>query len=198
MSRPEDAPVQSSRARSAWQFSLRGLLLFAAFVAVSCAALMYPSIWWASLCLTGAVIVDLVAVLGAVYRRGSARAFWVGFAVMGWAYLLLVFAPLLDRHVGHELAATKVLAYLEVKLARPENVPFGYGAVTGMGNSAEVALNPYARLNLSSESGTSTLLPPQWYPFQQAGHSLFAVALAVCGGLLARRFQQREEEENRK
>lgn len=178
------ARAKSSSAAGSWQFSVFALLMVVAFVSVACAALVYASLWWASICLTGAVIVHLVAVLGLVYRCGPARAFWLGFAVLGWGYLLLAFAPGLDRHIGHRLVTTKLLALLQPKLQR---TPI-------QGNASYLALDPGANvLVITTETGRYYHPAPQWGHFQQAGHSLTAILIGVLGGLLARYFYNTRE-----
>jgi hypothetical protein len=67
--------------------SLRGSMLIVTGVSLGLAALRFstPNV-------AGAVIVTTLfglslAILAAMYRRESSRAFWVGFALMGWGYL---------------------------------------------------------------------------------------------------------------
>ena len=171
--------TRSSDSRSSWQFSVFGLLVFVAFVSVACAALVYASLWWASICLTGAVIAQLAAILGVVYRRGSGRAFWLGFALLGCAYLLMAFAPGLDRVIGYRLVTTKLFGLLQPKLQR----------TTIHSNASELALFPgEGALATVTETGRYYAPAPQWDHFQQAGHSLMAIVIGVLGGLLARYF----------
>ena len=75
--------------RSCFQFSIKALLGLAVFVALACAALLSASEWWAGATFTLTLAVLLVAVLASIFRRGSTRAFWIGFAVVGWVYLSL-------------------------------------------------------------------------------------------------------------
>ena len=70
-------------------FSLRAMFLVIAWVGLACASLVKPSQVWASV--TGFVSLLLLcfAVLGTVYIRGEWRAFWCGFAILGWGHLFL-------------------------------------------------------------------------------------------------------------
>lgn len=86
-----------------FQFSLRALLGATAFVAVACSTLLYASATIASVVFTLTVVVLLAAVAAALFRRGAARAFWVGFAIFGWAYLLLAQWP--APHIGMGIPA---------------------------------------------------------------------------------------------
>ena len=59
------------------------------FAGVALAALRDPSVWWVGglvACLIGLL---LTACVGAMYRTGRARAFWLGIVVFGGGYLLL-------------------------------------------------------------------------------------------------------------
>ncbi len=75
------------------QFSLMTLAGVVAFVAIACAALVYASALWSSILFTSVIVWLILAMLAAIYRQGSARAFLVGSAICGWTYLLLVFWP---------------------------------------------------------------------------------------------------------
>ncbi len=72
-----------------WRFSLKQLLLATALVAVGCVALRNANTTWVG-AMVGLTWIALAAsLLLAVYRDGQLRAFWVGFAVAGWLYLVL-------------------------------------------------------------------------------------------------------------
>lgn len=68
--------------------------------AVGLTALKYASKWWSSLLFTLTVALLCTALLNAYYRRGTARACWLGFAVFGWAHLILGTGPLLEDRRG--------------------------------------------------------------------------------------------------
>jgi 4-hydroxybenzoate polyprenyltransferase len=74
---------------SAWRFSLVGLLTAVTFAAVACGALVNPNEWWTVGVTTAAVALLAYAVLAAIYRQGTRRAFWLGLAVIGWGYFVL-------------------------------------------------------------------------------------------------------------
>ena len=75
------------------RFSVRELLGFVAFLAVGTTALLYASALWASLLFSLALLLLLVAALGAIVLPGSTRAFWLGIAVFGWLYFLMINWP---------------------------------------------------------------------------------------------------------
>ena len=74
-----------------WSFGLRQLFLWTAAVALGLVALRSASTTWvaAMLALTAAALTMSLLLL--IFRRGSKRAYWIGFAICGWMYLLLLF-----------------------------------------------------------------------------------------------------------
>ena len=52
----------------------------------------------------------LVAILGAVYRPGARRAFWLGFALFGSTYFLFTFVPSF-RLIEHQLFGKQASIY---------------------------------------------------------------------------------------
>lgn len=71
-----------------FRFSLWSMFLGIAAVAIVCAALVKPTESWVMAFQAAALGVLTFALLAAlVYKRGAARAFWIGFAVVGWGDL---------------------------------------------------------------------------------------------------------------
>ena len=69
--------------------ALMGLVLVAALVFGS---LRFASVLWAASLLMATLGAVVLAAMAALYRRGSSRAFWLGFAVFATAYLGLTSA----------------------------------------------------------------------------------------------------------
>jgi hypothetical protein len=70
-----------------FRFSLLALFGFVTLAAVGCAALARPTMLWVTI-IQGVVFACLFfAVLAAIYGQRASRAFWVGFAVVGWGYM---------------------------------------------------------------------------------------------------------------
>lgn len=68
------------------RFSLIALFAFIAAIAAGCASLTNPSAPWCWI-VTGAALGCLFfGLLAAVYGDGAARAYWVGFSLVGWAF----------------------------------------------------------------------------------------------------------------
>jgi hypothetical protein len=80
------------------RFTIAGLMGIVLFVAVGFAALRNANAFWASGTYSVAIMMILVASLGAFARKGKARMTWAGFALFGWAYHLLSALPM--RAVG--------------------------------------------------------------------------------------------------
>ena len=143
-----------------FQFSLRALLGATAFVAVACSTLLYASGTIASVVFTVTVIVLLAAIVAALFRQGTARAFWVGFAIFGWSYVWLVQWPNpntglgipagaavgLQEHQG--LATTKLMSFtyhaLLPLVRTPPSQPWQPYAPVYWSSGAPVVLNPPA------------------------------------------------------
>jgi hypothetical protein len=71
------------------QISIAQLLVVMVPLAIGLTAIANPTPFW-EICIFGfALFVLFTAVLGAIYRTGGTRAFWLGFALFGWGFLLL-------------------------------------------------------------------------------------------------------------
>src|SRR4051812_16850665 len=70
------------------RFSIAGLMVVVLICGVGVAALVNASEMWAGVMTCATLLLLQVAILGAAFRREKKRAFWVGFAVFGWGYLL--------------------------------------------------------------------------------------------------------------
>lgn len=146
---------------SRFQFSLARLIGVVFAIAICCAALRYASKLWASTVFTLTLGILFVGLLLAVYRRAEARAFWVGFSLLGWGYLLMVFGPWFRSAVHNLLLTTRMLDYIAEKLSVS-------------GGRVELAI----------------LLGDSWYaaPFVVIGHLLLLLAIAFSGGMMASHF----------
>jgi hypothetical protein len=84
---------------SGLRFSLARLLAAVLLIAAALAMLIHATPLWADLCSILVVLLFLIAVVAVPYRRGAAQAFWLGFAILGWGYLLIDKTSLLDADV---------------------------------------------------------------------------------------------------
>ena len=201
------------------RFSLRQLMGLVTFVAVACTGLLHPSTNLASAVFTATMMLMVVAVLGAVGRRGSARFFWIGFAVAGWGYLWLAHWPDEDDYLFERswqlqtagpLLSTKLLNLAFMTLhGEPDGGGGGGGFMSlsaeteddgsfeasglGFSDESRPALDPEpeVRFQFGGSSGSSVgNLDSMRSAFMRIGHSLWALVLAYLGGLLTRRFHE--------
>jgi hypothetical protein len=64
------------------------MMITVAVVGAGIAAMIRPTRGWAIVLPALFLTVLLTAILGLLLRRGDQRAYWVGFALFGWAYLI--------------------------------------------------------------------------------------------------------------
>lgn len=81
------------------RFSLFTLGVVVAFVALFLAAAVYGSQIWLSVVSITTVVTLLAGLTAAVTHHGTGRAFWIGFSIFGWGFLLLQIMKLGDTHV---------------------------------------------------------------------------------------------------
>lgn len=70
------------------RFSIAGLMGVVLVAAIGTAALRIPTGVWAGVMMLVAGGVLVLAVIGALCRTGKERAWWLGFSLFGWAYIL--------------------------------------------------------------------------------------------------------------
>jgi hypothetical protein len=178
------------------RFTIASLLGVVVFVAVSFAALREAGDIWDSGVLGVTLTLLLFSVLLAIHRTAARRAYWLGFALFGWAYLLMSLATPIEAR----LPTTKALAYLDSK------VPGRTIIITGVLNSSNggpgsavstIAFSPDGR-SIGTTSGgtvrlwqatTGTLLTGSngtSENFLRIGHSLLAMVMAFLGAHLSR------------
>jgi len=87
------------------RLTLAGLMGLVVLAAASLASLRYATEAWTAVASTAALAVLLSALLAARLLRGRERAFWGGFALFGWAYLVLVNWSWIGEQFGHDLTA---------------------------------------------------------------------------------------------
>lgn len=160
-------------------FSPRNLLLLVTFVALSIASLRYPSRLCASVMFTLALVFLLSSILGIVYGRDRGRAFWTGFAVFGWCYLVVVFGPWFDRYVGPRLLSTHGIAYLQTVMSDQT------ATIWDSGNSTVFRSAEYGPMLIWDASSGRPLARVNGVYFQQIGHCVTVVLIGVIGGGLA-------------
>lgn len=200
------------------QFSVRGLLVVVALVAVGCTALINASPLWDSVILTAVLAALLGAVVASACRRGSARAFWLGFGVVGWGYLWLsgmllanLSTPLrLPMYYSWDepvLATTRLTRWIYETAFRsaPTRLgPLPVGAMFSVNSGpfdsesdpfsadSDVETDPADATDSQDSDRSGPTVPKRSYSdfasFMCIGESLWALLLAYGGGCLGHHF----------
>lgn len=103
--------------------SVLGLMALVLAVAVGIAALRFASPVWAGIVLLPTLGVMALSVLGTILRRGPGRAFWLGFALLGWGYMALAAGSWWDRSVNRPELVTTMLLDRIFPIARIDQDP---------------------------------------------------------------------------
>jgi hypothetical protein len=182
-----------------FRFSIGSLLILVLVLGVGFAALRESTDLWDNGLFSLTLGVLLITVLLAIHRTESRRAFWMGFALFGSAFLALSLVPTIESR----LLTTKALTYLDSKVPGRSSGVFMIELVgTGSGspsnqaqsialtaNGNQLAISSPGQLRLRN-AGTGRLLG-NWSGttenFIRIGHSLFALLVGWSGGLLSRR-----------
>jgi hypothetical protein len=170
---------QRSEQPTTWKrlrFSLRGLLLTVPVVAVSILALKSASVWWGTTMFFIAATILTAAGLTALNSRGEthaeSRAFWLGFCISGWVYLLVVMygwrLPSSEREQHPRFVTAQLTVLLWDWLYTDPKID----AWTWNG-SGDTRTN---------QSGIVDRGYPYLEDFLSVGHSIWALILAWIGG----------------
>jgi hypothetical protein len=181
------------------RFRIGTLLILIIVLGVGFAALRESNDIWDSGVFTLALAALLVSILLAMHRSEARRAFWIGFALFGAAYLGLSLVP----SINSRLITTKALASLDSKLPGRSlgffTIHFNGTGSGAPGNEVQsVAFTVDGRQLATSSQGQVRLwdvatgrLLAGWggttENFVRIGHSLFALMAGWSGGLLSRR-----------
>jgi hypothetical protein len=166
-----------------FRISIAGLMLLVAVAALGVMGLKEGTALWASATFTLTVVILLGAILNTIHGRGSRRAFWGGFVLFGWVYLLWIFRPW--AHPQNESEVPPVLTSVLLDLVHerihvePQYIPDpNYPSVsTGVPGPA---IYP---------GGVPMILKPgtvYWLGdvtnYRQVGHCLAALFFSIVGG----------------
>jgi hypothetical protein len=94
------------------RFTLAQLMVVVLFIGFGFAALRNADEFWASVTYTLAFLMISVAALAALARKGRTRMVWAGFAIFGWARLLVGALPLSAKSVFRQPLAPGLLSEL--------------------------------------------------------------------------------------
>jgi hypothetical protein len=195
-----------------FRFHLGTLLLLVLLVGVGVAALRESNETWDSGIFSITLGMLSISILLAIYRTEKRRAFWLGFALFGSAYLGYALVPSLEPR----LITTKALAFLDSRVPRSspaeeEKVVTFADAGSNMWDgpwlAGSIRSSQPSVVNLNKGNGTfeeekvvtfadagsnmwdGPLLPGATgtaEDFVRIGHSLLALIAAFVGGQLSR------------
>jgi hypothetical protein len=192
-----------------FRFTIANLIVAVLFAAVAFAALREADDLWDSAVFTATLGLLAASVLLAVHRAGRSRAFWVGFALAGSAYLIASMIP----SVESRLLTTRALTFVDSKVPRAaetgpalgEVVSIVAGATTAYADVVDAVVQAQGKgvfRDVTSSVETSAGGAIVWKPslswrlllgtggtsasFVGIGHSILALASAFLAGHLSR------------
>jgi hypothetical protein len=195
------------------RFHIGTLVILVPLLGICFASLRESNQIWDSTIFTLILGVLLTSILLVIHCTESRRAFWLGFALFGSAYLGLSLIP----SIGHRLITTKALHYLYSKVPDDAFVvtdQVGQG-VTGNQKKHKIA-PPFQGLIVKKRNQDD--ISPVYYnraakytayktklrgsgsgkteKFVRIGHSLMALLMAWIGGQLSRYFCTKNRQGN--
>jgi hypothetical protein len=169
-----------------FRVSIAGLMAAILVVAVGFAALQNASAWWSSALFTFTLALFLIAAVGAIW--GKDKAFWLGFALFGWSYMIVSYEPW-SKHATTppSLVTTKLLnrLYPHISTVPPDEVVIGGEGVWKDSRRIEIVR--------SFTAGNITFFRNDMNEFLQVGHFLVSWLFALVGGINASRLFARPE-----
>jgi hypothetical protein len=167
-----------------FKISIAGMMLAVAVVALGVVGLKEGTELWASATFTLTVVILLGAILNAWHGRGSRRAFWAGFLLFGWAYLIWVFRPWTYQNTQLNVPPTLTGVLLDVVHERihvePQYIPnpnLTAGAVTVPTIPFGQPMEPAMILKPGSVYWQGDI-----ESYRQVGHCLASLLFGVVGG----------------
>lgn len=163
------------------RYSLRGMLVFIAFIAVGTASLRYASLLISGSLWLAWLVFLMVTVFGIIYRKGPERAFWLGCCVFGWSFAAYCYfsqgkVTAVDFAIQSAYDAISWTKRVDVQTAQTHS-QLGGRALMGGG------------------APTVTIYLPLELPFKQAASALVGVAITIVGGLIAKWFHATRDRE---
>ena len=152
--------------------SIAGLSGLIILIGTGLAALRMATVVWTNVASTVVLALLLTAVAGAIFVRGPERAYWTGFAIFGWTYLLFVNGSWIGGQFGYDLTS-------------------GLGELAESMIPVETPSNPAGRGIIAMELLASRSVKVG--NFVQIGRLFLALLFAIIGGLVARAFAGRAE-----
>ncbi len=189
-----DAPMIRPR------FTIAGISCFIVVLAIGLAALWEATEVWDSAVFGATLALLSLAALMAMHRREARRAFWFGFVVFGWTYVVVSLVPSVQARLPTTLAlikldgmlADRAIAFTAGGVAFKSVRYTVRSAAYSTDGSTLVATGPGSIQVWSSTTGKPISVPGTTENFVRIGHSLFALVAAYLGGVLSGRLHRAE------
>jgi hypothetical protein len=162
------------------RFSLRWLFGSIAFMSAACATLFYASTILSHMLALALFAFLLLSLVGAVYAKGGQRAFWGGFALVGWSLFGSVYIPAV---VPLPLEITRsMLNQLHAKIVHEVAV------------DPAIAMTPYRDSSDGYfKNGSYYVQLPSHKSFVTSGQIIAAFLASIAGGAAGRRFHAKSQ-----
>jgi hypothetical protein len=156
---------QPKRQRRWFQFSLRTLMIFIVAASLALEAMRFATSAWANAIVSFTMLALIFSLVLAVYRR----PFWIGFAICGISYLVLVESHFAGDFVDHLITTQSVDSLREV--FHPEADSFVRPSPNGQSTPAVLVRRPGWEVKARN--------------FHLIGSCLWVLILGALGGMLA-------------
>lgn len=200
------------------RYSLGSLFLLLLYLSIGCAALVNATGIWPQVAVTLTLAILVLFSLAAIFWTERRRVFAIGFSATGWLYFLLLFSDV--TNVRPYLLTESLMNRLFITMHGEQMAPrLVYQTVTTANGPPSLQTAVYATPVLPSPlpGPTGSNAPtPYWqaYPFPVAlspastqqyvdpqsfaniGHSLWAVIIALAGGITAQVLAKRQKQAN--
>jgi energy-coupling factor transporter transmembrane protein EcfT len=185
-----------------WSFGLRQLFLWTAAIALGLVALRSATMNWVAGMFGLALALLVASVLLVVFRRGPQRAYWIGFATVGWLYVLLLATswmpvdpnsendtPFRPYNLATQRLSNAAYHWLyDDAFEKYHAMGYAGGSMGGRGYSGGPRVYPI----LGMMPGGMGAAPPPGPPpgpnetdFVNVAHALWTLLFAVIGGCVA-------------
>lgn len=183
-----------------FRLSIAGLLVVVAVAAVGFAAIRVASAAWSGALYSLTFFLLIGSLLGIGFGRGTRRTFWIGFAALGWGYVVLHYVPWNGRYLGPYLLAPNLFEELYDRIHIPDEVRNAKGftpAMRGMRGDGAPAGSGFSGMGMGGGfrmmagfGGPAAPGPTLADPlvFDRIGMALEALIWAFLGGWMARYF----------
>jgi hypothetical protein len=162
------------------KFSTRQLLIFTTGAAIACASLAFPSPVIGDAYYTVGLLTIVFSTIAAIYNRGSARAFWVGFVICFAGYFCHTVWPSELRSTFLSLRRMGQLDYPAPDIITTRGLSIFFQGTNDGAAAMRLPTGSASQMMARNTVG-------QYLAFMTIGHTAFAFILGIIGGAFAQR-----------